>query len=252
MRASDRHKLIEEVVNNEGAISFANLKKYLPHISDMTLRRDLEYLDKEGRIIRIYGGARSVLSSIGTENNYVSRSALHVENKVEIASKAIQLLRPNTAIFIDSGTTVTEFCKLIPQEHYLIYTSGITCVLELKRLEKAEIFLLGGRLNPQSISTNGMSAINSFCNIHFNTAFIGSTGYDRLHGFTCGNSDDAVLKAEAIRRADRSIILLDSTKIGLTSTYTFASAGDVDTVVTDSSLSEESRKALEESNAHII
>ena len=239
MKAAERYDAIEQIVNKEGNTSFATLKKYFPNISDMTLRRDLEYLDRAKRVIRVHGGVRSVRTTVGTEESYLLRNSLHMESKQLIGEKAAALLRPNTAIFIDSGTTTTELCRHIQQEPFLIYTSGITCILELKRLEKAEIFMVGGHLNVSSLCTNGSSAIASIENVHFNLAILGSTGYDIKNGFTCENAEDARLKREAMKRADRSVVLMDSSKVGRTSTYTFAKVDEIDTVVTDDNLDSE-------------
>lgn len=252
MKAAERYNLIEQIINKEGTASFATLKKSFPNISDMTLRRDLEYLDREKRLIRVHGGARSVQATVGAEESYRSRNALHMERKKAIAEKAAVLLRPNTAIFIDSGTTTTELCRHIPQEHYLIYTSGITCALELKRLEKAEIFMVGGRLNTSSLSTNGSDAIAYIENLHFNLAILGSTGFDIKYGFTCENNDDARLKRDAIKHADRSIVLMDSSKQGRVSTYVFASVDEIETVVTDDNLDDDYVKHFIGKGIHVV
>ena len=252
MKAADRHDRIEKIVNMEGTVTISSLKKYFPNISDMTLRTDLESMDKENRIIRVHGGARSIQSSVGMEKDYLLRNTLHVESKQEIAQKTLGLLRPNTCIFIDSGTTTTELCKAIPQEHYLIYTSGLSCAMELKRLEKAEVYLLGGRLNTASLSTYGSAALESISNVHFDLAIVGSTGFEMSFGFTSENAEDSKLKREALRRAERRAIIMDSTKVGRMSTYSFATPQDIDIVVSDSNLDEDTKLHLARYNVTVI
>ena len=96
MKAAERHDYIERIVNLEGSITIASLKKHFPSISEMTLRRDLETMDHAKRIIRVHGGARSIESTVGMEDDYLLRNTLHKESKEQIAQKALSLLRPNT------------------------------------------------------------------------------------------------------------------------------------------------------------
>ena len=86
--------------------------------------------------------------------------------------------------------------------------------------------------------------MDSIKNIHFDMAFIGSTGFDAALGFTCNNAEDAKLKSEAIRRAEKSIVLMDSAKLGVISTYTFAMPEDIDIIVCESELSADIAREL--------
>ena len=114
MNMSQRREKMVEMINRERSVSFAQLKQFFHPASDMTLRRDLEYLDREKRIIRTHGGARSVEVLAGTDDLYLRRSTRNAAGKRAIAQKAAALLQPNAAIFLDSGTTCTEFAKVIP------------------------------------------------------------------------------------------------------------------------------------------
>ncbi len=252
MKAAERHDYIERIVNLEGSITIASLKKHFPSISEMTLRRDLENMDHAKRIIRVHGGARSIESTVGMEDDYLLRNTLHKESKEQIAQKALSLLRPNTCVFIGSGTTTTELCRLIPQEHYLIYTSGLSCAMELKRLKKAEVHLLGGRLNTASLSIFGSNALESIRNIHFDLTVIGSTGFHKDFGFTTENSEDDSLKRALLQRAERRAILMDSSKLGRVSTYTFAQPEEIDILVSDDQLDAHARQYLLQRGVNVL
>ena len=252
MKSADRHDRIESIVNQEGSVTIASLKRHFPNISDMTLRRDLESMDKANRIIRVHGGARSLQPSVGMEDDYLRRDLLHVVDKQEIAQKTLSLIRPNTCFFIDSGTTATAVCRALPQERYLIYTSGLSCAKELKKLEKSEVYLLGGKLNTASLSTYGSAALDSIQNVHFYLAIVGSTGFDYTSGFTAENAEDAKLKREVLRRAEKRVVVMDSSKVGRVSTYTFAMPEDIDILVSDSRLDEDTKQRLIRSNVRLI
>lgn len=236
MKACDRLDAIERIVSGAGTVSFAELKGHFPDISDMTLRRDLERLDRENRLVRVHGGARSIMNSAGVEANYLRRSGLNPEAKRTIAGKAAPLLRPHTAVFLDGGTTVTELCHHLSGERMLIYTCGVSCIMELQRQQGANLRLLGGSFDPDALSVSGPEALNCIERLHFDTAVLGTIGYDHYYGFTCEKPEDAQLKSAVIRRSNRCVVLMDSSKLGHASTYTFARAGEVDVVVTEGGL----------------
>ncbi len=252
MKACDRFAAIERIVGVAGTMSFADLKKHFPDISDMTLRRDLDRLDKEHRIVRVHGGVRSIVNSAGVEANYLRRVSLNPESKQAIAAKAAGLLRPNTAVFLDGGTTATELCKFIPNESIRIYSCGIPCILELKNLSKVDAHIVGGRFDPASLCSSGPEALANIGKIHFDMAFLGTIGYDFFYGFTCEKAEDAQIKSEAIRRSDRCVVLMDSSKLGHASTYTFAKAGEVDAVITEGELDGETVRHFTEAGMQVL
>ena len=116
-----RRKSIVEFVNREGAVSFASLKAAFPNVSEMTLRTDLKFLDQVNQIIRVYGGAKSVNYVVGTDDLLSRRSERNKDKKVQIAEKAAAVFQANTTIFLDSGSTVTELARRIPDQDCLVY-----------------------------------------------------------------------------------------------------------------------------------
>ncbi len=140
-----RRSQIVELVNSRGSISFAQLKEAFPSVSEMTLRTDLKALDQARRVVRVHGGVKSVEQVIGTDDLLSRRSARNAGAKQRIAEKAAALLRPNSTLFLDSGSTATAVARCLPDEPMLIYTSGLTCAAELARLEKPRVALPGAR-----------------------------------------------------------------------------------------------------------
>lgn len=232
----DRRNQIVQLVNAEGSVSFQRIKQALPHVSDMTLRTDLKALDAERRIVRIHGGARSVEFVIGTGGSFDGRSMRNVDAKAAIARKARGLVRPNSTVFLDSGSTTTALARELPDEHALVFTSSITCAVELARLEHVETIVLGGNLNRYSMSLNGGRTIESIRGLNFDQLFLGVTSYRSDSGLTCGSDAEASLKHALIEQADEVIVLMDASKVGRRSTFTFGDLSDVDAVVSDSTL----------------
>ena len=169
----------------------------------------------------------------------------NIQAKQEIARKALKLIQPDTAIFMDSGSTTTELAKIFPDQSNLIYTTGLSCATELANLTKPVIMLPGGQLNRYSISVYGISAIRELEQVNFHQTFLGVTGYSMKAGFTCGNNEEAMLKRTAIEQAEQVVVLMDASKTDIKSTYTICGLADVDIIISDGNLSKEFLLACE-------
>lgn len=248
----ERRKAIVELINERGFVHFTELKQHFPNVSEMTLRRDLEYLDRSKQIVRTHGGAKSLDIIIGTEDFFSNRSVRNMEEKRLIASKAVSFIEPGSVIFIDSGSTTTEFSKVFPDGKYTIFTNSISCAYELARLSQAKVHVLGGQLNSPSLSVNGSRTTDFLETINFSTVFFGVTGYSSTRGFTCGEEEEFKLKNTVLRKSERAVMLMDSTKIGIVSTFTFATMQDVDVIVSDGNLSQAIMRQADQFHVKVV
>ena len=168
------------------------------------------------------------------------------------AEKAAALLRPNSTLFLDSGSTATAVARCLPDEPMLIYTSGLTCAAELARLEKPRVALPGGTLNRFSMSVCGIQSVLELGGINFDWFFLGVTSYSPDTGFTCGVEEEARLKQAVLRRAERTAVLLDRSKIGLKSTFHICGLPEVDFIVSDGELPQGFLQACAENGVTVI
>lgn len=244
-----RRKQIVELVNRQGYVRFVQIKENFPNVSEMTLRTDLKVLDQEKKIVRIHGGAKSVQLVIGTDDYLGSRSIRNLTEKEEIAKKAAGLIKPDTAVFLDSGSTTTMLARLFPDQSNLIYTTGLSCATELAGLSKPTVLIPGGKLNRYSISIYGSSVVKELERINFHQTFLGVMNYECQTGFTCGNNEEAFLKRTAIQQTEQVIVLMDSSKLGGKGTYSICGLEDIDILVSDGHLPEEFR--IECENHHV-
>lgn len=136
-----RRNAIVELINEKETVSFSEIKEAFPNVSEMTLRTDLKFLDKEKRILRIHGGAKSVQVIIGTDDFLNRKSVRNIPAKQKIAEKALTLLRPDTTVFLDSGSTATVFARRFPNQSNLIYTTGLSCATEFAELSKPSVMI---------------------------------------------------------------------------------------------------------------
>lgn len=249
---NQRRDSIVQLVNELGNVTFSQIKDRFSDVSDMTLRTDLKTLDADRRIVRTHGGARSVEYVVGTDDLIMSRSGRNIEAKATIARKAAKVVRPNTTMFLDSGSTTTELAKEIHDTRAIVFTNSLTCAAELARLNQLETIVIGGSLNKYSMSLKGGRAIEQINSLSFDMLFLGVTSFQSSTGFACGSDDEAALKRALISRAERTIVLMDSTKLGKKSTFKICDLADVNTVIGDGRYTEHFLKYCEEAGVEVL
>ena len=233
---NERRDRIVNFVTENRSVSFRQLKEEFPDVSEMTLRTDLKVLDEDRRIVRIHGGAKSIDVVVGTDDLYGKRAVRRLEAKQMIADKALKLLRPHKTIYLDSGSTTTILARIFPDQPQIIYTSGLSCAMELARLEQANVYLPAGRMNRYSMSVCGSDGVRTLERINFDLVFMGVTSFSEETGFSCGVEEEANLKRAAMLHAGTKVMLMDSSKAGKTSAFRFANPEDVDIVISDGEL----------------
>ena len=229
----ERRNAIVSFVNEKGNITFSQLKEEFPDVSEMTLRTDLKTLDAENRIVRVHGGAKSVDIVLGTDDLFGRRTVRNVEAKQEIVRKALEFVRPNTTIFLDSGSTTTMLAENWPDQPNFIFTNSLTCAMALSKLKQPKVFMPSGELNEFSLSLCGLETIESLKRISFDTVFIGVTSYDTSNGMSCGVMAETQMKRIILEQDATRIILMDTSKIGKKSTFQIGGLENVDVVITE-------------------
>ncbi len=248
----ERRNAIVQFINEKGNISFAQLEKKFTDVSQMTLRTDLKALDEAKKIVRVHGGAKSVDVVLGTDD-YIGRRAMrNVKEKDDIVQKVLPLIKPNTAVYLDSGSTVAMLAKVWPDQPNYIFTNSLTCVMELSKLHQPKVLVPGGELNKYSMSMCGLQANEAVKSLNFDIAIIGTTSYAKDAGFSCGDLMESYLKQAVMRQSEENIILMDSSKIGKKSTFHICGLDEVDMVVSDQNISGGFRQECEEKGVRVL
>lgn len=233
----DRRDSIKEILRAKGEVKLRELEETFPEYSSMTLRRDLQDLENKGYVKRTRGGAVALSRlSPAAEHLYSERAQENVEQKLTIARKAQRFIELGRSIYIDSGSTMMYFSREMPDEHLSILTSGVNIALELLQKTNPMVTLIGGQLNRSTISVSGVNSAAMIREVNIDTAFIAASGYAPENGFTSGIYTESELKKEVIRRARRTVILMDSFKVDRVLTFTFATLEDIDVLVSDGNL----------------
>lgn len=198
------------------------LKELLPHVSESTLRRDLDRLEEDAKVIRTYGGVR-LLQPVA-EDDILLRRSERLELKRMTAENALHLLTPqHHVIYLDAGTTLTLFAAMLPEDQErLVVTNDPTIALRLARKKNLTAMLLGGLVNSSTLSLSGQWSLAQLESLHIDLAFMGTSGVAPDTGFTNLNAVECDLKRTVIAKARRAVVLCDSGKFGRIFPFTFA------------------------------
>jgi DeoR/GlpR family transcriptional regulator of sugar metabolism len=246
MLARHRQSLILQAVRNDGSARVSDLTQQLG-VSDMTIRRDLEVLAKDGLVEKVHGGAVLPGSHGGHEPGFEDKLVLERPEKTSIARTAAGLVRPGTAIAIAAGTTTFALAQC------LLDVPGLTIVTNSLRVAN----LFGGNRTPDVASvvlTGGMRTASdalvgpvadlTIASLHFDTLFLGCTGLDPEVGLSTPNLAEAETNRALIKVARRVVVLADHTKWGVVSLASFAPVDKVNVLVTDVLLPSDAHAAL--------
>ena len=237
---SDRRERILKYIKDCGQASLKELTELCPDVSDMTLRRDMAFLEEKGQIIRTRGGAVAASrAGVNSEDLYSRRAVLHTHQKQEIAVKALSLAPPSCAMYLDSGSTVLQFVKALPDDNYYIITADPNIALEAARRAKTTVTLVGGNLNHSTLCASGVHSVNFVNGINIDIAFMSASGFNIQTGFTSGAFSECELKAAVMEKARTRIMLMDSSKLAKRMPFTFARLSDIDVLISDSGLDKE-------------
>ena len=228
----NRRQEIVEIVNRMGEVSISQLKEMFPNVSEVTLRKDLKYLNSTMQIVRIHGGAKSLPAAIGTVDSFFTRSTQNIEQKNIIAKKAAKLLNPNQSLFIAAGSTCTQFVKSLPDIPLHVFTDGLVTAIELSKFANIDANLIGGSID-SDVRCCGPKMFEDFSRLHLDYAFIGTDGYLPGYGFVCCTANSASLFSISRSVSDHLVVLMDSTKVNATRAPRIIPPSEIDIVVTD-------------------
>lgn len=207
MIVEERLDMILDVLFKEKKISNRYLTKKL-HVSDSTLRRDLDILEEAGKIRRVHGGA--VLNIKTDERSFTDNEQSMLEEKKSIGRKAAKLIPDKSLVYLDAGSTTNELIDFIEAKDIRIVTNGLMHLTKL--MERGiDTVIIGGRLKARTRVTTGVIAMNELCDFNFDLAFIGANGFDDEYFYTA-DINEALIKRKAIELSNKAFILADSSK----------------------------------------
>lgn len=247
---SVRQEQMKQYIESQNVVTIKALQQMFPDVSLMTIHRDLDALEARGIVVKFRGGARSVRYSTDPEFNVRMRE--NNMGKIQIARKALELIQPNTAIFLDASTTNLALAKILPDIHLNIITTGPSVALELCRLHNPVVTLCCGTINRKNLALSGQNTLEMLDKINIDMAFIGVSGCSAEAGFTCGTEGDMLVKRKMIGKARTSVVMCSKEKLSCLMPYTFANLDEVDYMITDGPLPDSFRAAADEAGLTVL
>ncbi|GHU36395.1 DeoR family transcriptional regulator [Clostridia bacterium] len=248
-----RRGVVREIIQSKPFISLTELEERFPEVSSMTIRRDIDYFEKQGEAIKVRGGARSMKFIKTTmEDAYVNRATENVDAKLRICEKAFEFLEGGRSTFFDSGTTIMKLADLVRDEYFNITTTAPNVAIKLLRNSSVVVYLVGGMVGKDNISISGTPALEYLRSVNIDTAFMVPSGFSLENGFTSGNYGECEVKKLIIEKARRKIMLMDNSKIDRILPYTFAGLDKIDIIITDKEPSEKIAEAAKLAQTGIL
>ena len=232
MLAIERRNAILSKLTLEGKVIVADLSRDFG-VTEETIRRDLEKLDKDGLAKKTHGGAVSTQTT-NIDLPYSVRKRANVDRKQRIAQKIGEMIHDGDYIMLDASSTAIFVTKYIKsRKNITLITNSVEILLELADKEGWNILSTGGALKEGALAMVGASAEKMIRGFHVDLAVCSSKGFDMSMGVTDSNEKDSQIKQAIFAAADRKILAVDSTKFDRIAFARVCDVDEIDTVVTD-------------------
>ena len=250
MKTGPRRQQILNLLEETGSLDVGDLADRFA-VSVVTIRKDLDDLERQGLLQRTFGGA--VFSHRSRFNrSFLERASEHLREKRAIAVAALEYIKDGDTIILDAGTTTLALAQLLKKhvKSAFIITCSVPVALEVSSAGY-DILLLGGMIRNKSLALLGRETLWMLDRYRADKAFLGSSGFTIEKGHTTPNPDDAQIKEAIMRVSLEKYVLVDSSKFGDQCLTRFAHLRDVDLTITDSHLPKAKVKALEAAGASL-
>ncbi|MGB9673993.1 MAG: DeoR/GlpR family DNA-binding transcription regulator [Anaerolineales bacterium] len=233
--SEERHQVILDLLETRGSVTVNEMVERFG-VSEMTIRRDLDILEKKGLLRRVHGGA--VLDrGRSYEPPFISRAVENLEAKQRIGRVAAGMIENGDSITLDVGTTTYEVAKNITgKQNLTILTPCLQIATLLAENPNIRLIVSGGIVRPGELSMVGHLAERTLQDFYVDKLFLGAAGVDLEAGLTEYNLEDTLVKQVMIKNAKQVILVSDSSKLGRIAFTSIAPLSVVHTLVTDDAI----------------
>jgi len=217
-------------------------------VSKNTIRRDVNLLEEEGSIAKVYGGIKAKDTELLP---FQQRSVKNNTAKMRIGKIASRFIEENDIIFIDSGTTTSHIMDSFPKDlHCTILTNNFDVIEQCTLLPNVSLYVLGTFYKHKTRSFINRDGLVDLGNYYITKAFMSSTGLS-LKGVTNADPLEHIIKSAVCERADEIILMVDSSKYGKPTLLTYSKLEDINKLITDTQPSEEYTKFFREHDVEV-
>ena len=251
MLAAERRANIARMAEQHGSVRVAELSRVFD-VTEETIRRDLEELEKGGYLKRTYGGAVNV-NGTGLELPFARRVESHREEKNLIAIYAATLVQEGETIILDASTTALWLAKhLIDRRDLTVVTNSIQIVMELAGRPGLRVICTGGNLRDRTLAFAGPLAERAISGYYVDKVFMSGKGLTPDGGLTDSNELEVELKKAMLAAAKEKIALVDSSKLGHRAFARIDDLSAFTTIITDPGIDPAMAEAIREHGGDLV
>lgn len=229
---NERQANLLKLVDELGNIKVSDMSKRF-NVTEETIRRDLERMEKDGLLTRVHGGAVSIKKNNELEIPVLKRQLKHADEKDAIAAKAASFIEDGDIVALDSSTTTLRMTKHIKAKDVTVITNSVAVTLELANQKDITVITIGGYLLEDSMSFVGISTQKVIEDYHVDKFFFSCTGFDVKRGISEVHEMQAQIKKKFIDISEKLFLLCDHSKYGMKSLVRIDSLQNVDCLITD-------------------
>ncbi len=230
---TERHNRILELLHQNGSVSVSALSERLG-VSEVTVRKDLSWLENRNKLYRTHGSAILIGPYIG-DRHVDEKEKQNIGEKRAIGVRAATLIEPDDSIVIASGTTILYFAReIVPLGHLTVVTASVPVTSILSQNRDIDVVQLGGIVRNSSVSVVGPYAEEMLRHFNCSKLYLGVDGIDLDFGLTTTNMMEAELNRVMMKAAQKTIVLADSSKFGRRGFSRICGSESVDEIITDS------------------
>lgn len=250
MLAIERQRKILELLRASGSLRTTETAALL-EVTDETVRKDFEVLEKRGELLRIHGGA-SKPERIREDQPFNERQAVRRNEKQSIARLAALRIQPNETIFLDASSTVLTLTRYLPEVPLTILTNAVNVITALADRPYLDLICTGGFYEARSRSFIGLIAEKALSRYNINRMFFSGNGLHLERGVSERNSRQAAFKERVIACAEDVVFLADHTKLGQKAAFFFGELSSLSCLITDEAADPEFTRELEDRGVEVV
>jgi DeoR family transcriptional regulator of aga operon len=251
MMAEERRTQILQMLRSAGRVRVNELASQF-NTSAVTIRNDLNELAQRGLVQRSHGGAM-LPDSIMHESPLLERLKAHADEKRRIGAMAASMIHDGETIILDSGTTTLEIARQIKKKRGLqIITNGVNIASELLDARDSEVFIVGGTVRGESASISGRFTEEMFDQFSADKLFLSGAGCDLDFGVSGANLEETMVNRAMLKIAREIILVADASKFSKRSMSRIAPFSEIDTIISDTRLSEDIQAKLRSAGCNLI
>lgn len=251
MYAEERQQAILLKARTDGRVDVVGLAEELG-VTTETVRRDLTVLERAGLVRRVHGGAIPV-ERLGFEPALSARVAVMTAEKERIAKAALAELPEEGSVIIDAGTTTGRLVEILPTDRELtVVVNSPPLAAALAVRSNLTVLMLGGRVRGRTLATVDDWALAPLARLCVDVAFIAANGVSAARGLTTPDVVEASVKRAMVGAARRTVLLADHTKFGNDCLARFADLSEIDVLITDTGLDDETAADAEQAGPRVV